>query len=532
MKHIAEQYEMPIEYKGPETVGRAYSTERPLEELTKHLKVVRSNQPHVTAEEARAQAAKVSRAGSDERTHHRHGMSVLNYIAACPGFTSRGGTNEAAEEGQKLHDRMEAIAALAIASPEYNSGHAAQDALQKVLSDGPIGEEEELHLKFCCKELDFWLQRCKKGHEAFIERRVAIRNPDGSQLNYGHYDLLVFLSDTMAVLIDYKFGWIPVPPADQNWQGKGYAVGVFQDFPQLKKIGVVFIQPKLLKTTRHSYDCSELRRMYEEIRDVIRAAQAESKTLRPGPYCDYCAVAGTCTALLNPAAQAVAIHEGLPMPPTFQGLQINTPEDAARALYVLDRLEVLIRESGLKEKARELARGNGGQLKCALPDGREIVVDLKQRNSPRSANSPALIADALKDVLTPEQVLAACDPKITRLEDIFAEVMTEKGEADATAILKFAESEAERVTKLGAPPAEAEQIRRTAKQEAKAARITKKRAVEILSDTLTSEGLLSAPEGKVEYLKVRVEKPVKQIHQNGCNSDNKKTGSEDETPRN
>lgn len=445
-----------------------------------------------------------------QQVHHKQGMSALNYLAACSGFENRGGTSQAAEDGDRLHDIMERVCGR-LANGSHMSGMpagATQSAtlcLAVFLETATVTEDEEFYLRFCCKELDFWL--AKKPLSIHTEARVHIRNPDGSILNYGHYDLLILLTPETGVLFDYKFGWIPVPAAAHNWQGKGYAVGNFQERPALKKLGVVFIQPKLHKITRCSYNRADLFEMYLGVKVVVQNAQAAVKTLRPGPYCDYCAAAPVCKALLNDAQRAVAIHEGLPMPQSFVGLKIETAEEAARALYVLDRLEVLIEESGLKEKAKEFARCNDGKISCTLANGQIITAELKSRNAPRALNSPALIADVLKDVLTPEQVLSACDPKISRLEPIFADALTAKADAEASRLLHEAElaSDACPDRKL------AKAIVKAAQEQAKATRITKKAAAEILSSTLASEGLLSPGDGKVEYLKVRVENQTKQI---------------------
>lgn len=420
-----------------------------------------------------------------ERQHHKYGMSKLNYLDACAGYTARGGTSQAAEDGTRLHEIMDKV----VAELQTCAVIKANAALRSVLENETISEDEEFYLESCCKELDYWL--AKPWVRIIREENVAILRPDGTELNNGYFDVAIFLSEENVVLFDWKFGWIPVPPAEGNLQGMGYSTAFLQKYPKLKTVGFVFVQPKLHKTTRAAYRREQLPEMYQRIRDVIARVENPEKTLRPGMYCDYCAVASTCTALLNPAAKAVAIHEGLPMPTTFTGLQINTPEEAARALYVLDRLEVLIQQSGLKERAKELARNNGGVLSSEVAPGQHVVVELRCRNAGRTVNSPALIADALKDVLTPEQVLSACDPKITRLEEIFADTLVTQRKAEADAVLAAGGT----------------------KEQAKSIRITKKQAREILSSTLHAEGLLSAPGGQVEYLKVRVEKQAKHINE-------------------
>lgn len=438
------------------------------------------------------------------RTHHKYGMSKLNYLAACPGFTSKPGTNRAAEEGTRLHEIMDKLVA------GFWNGYGPRATLEQyfdsVLANLTLSDDEEFYARYCCKEFDFWLKWVPV--KLAQEEQVAILNPDGSELNSGYYDLAVFLSERSAVMFDWKFGWIPVPPAEGNLQGMGYALAMFQKCPRLEKIGFIFAQPKLHRTTRCSYSREQLPEMYARVREVVRQAENPTKQLRPGNQCDHCAVASTCTALINDASRAVAIHEGMAMPATFTGLQINTAEDAAKALYVLQRLEVLIDASGLKDKAKEFARLNDGKIECEIAPGRRVVVELREKNASRSANSPVLIAEALAGQLTLEQVLGACEPKITLLEDIFADEYVKRGDAEADRCIQDAEQTISD-QQLDAKAAKA--LRATAKESAKAVRVTKKRAIEILDSTLRAEGLVTSPEGKVQYLKTRVEETPKQI---------------------
>lgn len=458
------------------------------------------------------------RTGNDERQHHKYGPSVMNYLAACPGYRSRHGTNEAAEDGQRLHDVMEKVVlevvpVLRMVEAGLRPVPSAEIALRQVLQTETVTEEEELYLRFCCRELDKWLPKLKTTDLA-VEQRVYVYHPDGNELNFGHYDLMIFFGKKVAILFDYKFGWIPVPPAQSNWQGKNYAVGTFQKYPHLEKLGVVFIQPKLHKVTQTTYARQDLYDMYLAVRGVIEAADNPNSPRRVGQYCDYCANAAGCTTLLNEGSKALAVYEGLPIPQGFAGLQINNAEDAVRALFVLDRLKVLLERSDeLKTIAKDFAKANNGTLMAPLPDGRLITVELKSRATPRSVDSPGLVAEVLKDFISAEEVLGACDLNITTLEKIFADALVSKHKAQADALQASAEAEAQRLERSGDLTGAA-QAREEAKGEAKALRITKKRAIELLSDMLTAEGLLSRPDNKVEYLKVRVEKtvtPVKHI---------------------
>lgn len=459
-----------------------------------------------------------------ERDHHPYGPSVLNYVAACPGFKSRGGSNEAAEDGTRLHDIMVKVLLVVVGQLRMKEGGvditpSALEALAVTLQTETVSEEEELYLEFCCREVDKWLPMVK-GTDIALEQRVYVRHENGKTLNFGHYDLLLFINGEVAILFDWKFGWIPVPPAERNWQGKNYAVGVFQKYPLLKKLGVIFVQPKLHRVTNTSYLRDDTYAMYREVRQVIETAQNPQAPRHVGPYCDYCALAGTCTTLINETDRALAVYEGLPIPQGFTGLQITNAEDAVKAMFVLNRLEAFLEKAAdLKALVKDFARANNGLLSAPLPDGRLITVELKSRNAPRSADKPGLIAEVLKDFLCSEQVLGACDVNITTLEEIFANALVERRDAEAQALLASAEAEAQRIASSGDLPGAA-QARDLAKREAKALRITKRKARELLGDMLSAEGLLSRPDTRVEYLKMRLEKQanISQLLPTACQS--------------
>ncbi len=420
-----------------------------------------------------------------ERLHHKYGMSKLNYLDACAGFTSREAeaneVNEAAEDGTRLHEIMSELASKL----KQQAGNLTARQILPRLDLSTVTEDELVTLEYCCDEIDFWMKRSRSEMwpEIKYEIQVSIWNPDGeTKLNHGHLDLLIFLTQEVAVLIDYKFGWLPVPPAELNLQGIGYAVACFQQFTRLEKIASVFVQPKLHRTTRHVLHSDNLPEMYERIRGVIARCESPDKTLRPGVYCDYCAAAPTCTALVKAAHTAVVKYEGLPLPDVFDGLAITTADQACVALYCINRLEKLIESGGIKAKALEMAQENGGYLEYAISPTEKITVTVHQKKKDREANSPALIAEALKEVLTPEQVLGCCKPSITALETVFAEVYVERA------------------------------------RELHGEKITKKAAKEILDSTLRSEGLVSQADGMIEWAKVRLEKTTNQIEngeQNG-----------------
>lgn len=428
-------------------------------------------------------------------------MSKLPAYKACSGYESQEGeTSQAAEDGTRLHEILDKLISDYKASTDKRP---LTDRLYEEFLAGQLScDEDELHLlDFCTKNVDKFL---KSATEIDNEIRVTIFKPDGSELNYGSLDVRLDLGRGAALVIDYKFGWIPVEHARSNMQGKGYALGTLQECSQFQTVSVMFLQPKLNTVTTATFKREQMYEMYAEIEAIISAAQAANKTLRPNPYCDFCKhAAAPCTALVKTASAVVAKYDAPDIPDIFDGLTITKPEQALAAFYLLDRLETLISKGGIRQKALEMAQAAGGKLSAEI-GGKLLTLEVKHRKSARSANSPAMIADVLKDVLTPEQVLGCCDPSITKLEEVFSEEYVARAKAEADAVLQSAEKEAANLTdkKL------ASQLLKQAKETAKSLRVTKKAAAEILNDTLRVEGLVTSGEGLVPYLKLKVESPL------------------------
>ena len=428
------------------------------------------------------------------RGHHPFGPSKLNAYAACPGYRPReGGASEAADEGTALHELMDKVA-----SESQRSGLPFLETLDTVLRGQAVDNEQYSWLRSCCEQVDTFLRKIKFSSISFHnEIQVQVVRADGNVVNYGHLDLLLTWDNgRRGVLFDWKFGWIAVPPAAENLQGMNYALGVLQQFPSLTVVGVMFVQPKIKQVSMATFSRADMPELLERIDGVIRAAQSPNPVLRPNPYCDYCDRAGTCAALASSSHAALTRYEELPFPAEFGRVEIRTPEDAAKALYVIGRLEThfTAAKTTLRQKVLEAAKANDGRMEVELPGGEKLVVEARQRNNPRTIGEPHAVAHAIRDVLTPEQVLSCCDLSVTRLETLFAETLQLKGAESKAELEQLAKDEPD--------PEKAQALLDTAKD----LQVTKKGAKEILTSVLAAEGLLTSGDGKVDYLKVRLEK--------------------------
>lgn len=410
------------------------------------------------------------------RAHHKFSMSKLNYldpsVGGCRGYKSREGSSAAAEEGTQLHEISEKVLR------DYLQGHKPGVTLQ-AFANARREWDDEAHalLSYCFKYLDEYAIR--PGAKFYIELKAKVRRDDGSEVNYGHLDLFVLNADGSAKLIDWKFGHSPVLPAETNRQGLGYAAAMFQTFPDAKSIEVVFVMPRLRWVTTHTFRREQASEMAYRVDQIVQGAIAvqgeegqrplNADLLNPGSACEYCARVGDkCPGYLRTYVTAVQRFGSLPSIPTTLDLDaIDTPEKAAIARAWVDFMELA--SQPIKDRAMDLARLHGDQIEAVLPDGQTVTYRIQSRSINRELGSAGEIFDALKDFVAPQQLLAAAKLGLDKTLEIAS-----------TALLECQ-------PEVG----------------------TKKAAREAILSLLESQGLVSRPDGKVEFLK-RTKTPTTQ----------------------
>ena len=396
--------------------------------------------------------------------HHRFGPSKLGYISECAGFTSRSGTNAAADEGTALHEHMEKILQLVATG----KAATAVDSLRFYTASVDLADDERDYLSFCCRRCDVYIAR--KPQQILTEISVSVTDEAGKELNHGTLDV-VFVWPTVGIIIDFKFGWVAVRHAAENPQGANYALGILQKFRGINTVGVEFVQPKLNWFSTGSYLRTQMAAMYQKISDVIERAifvqehpEDAQKFMAPGLYCQYCALSGSCAVLSNHRALAATKFNDLPQPVSFKGLSINTPQEIALARYWCDVIESGVKE--IKQRAFELAELNGGEIACTLPGGETVTYCVTEKNADRSLGSAIEISEALKEFLTPEEVLGAAELALGKLELVATNALVEAAKH-------------------------------------RGEKLTKKAAWNQIVSTLEASSLLARPDQKIRFLKRR-----------------------------
>lgn len=161
------------------------------------------------------------------KDHHEFPPSALNRFAACPIAykVCRGwaGTQSAATERGTLLHRAVYDEATYLSLPEAD--RAAIDFIR------------ENHLKPYPEE---------QGYIHLHEHRMSLKDENGEEINFGTCDILLLdPTKTVAMVKDWKFGSVPVPPATRNLQLIDYALCVFQEFPSVTKVFAEVVQPAL-----------------------------------------------------------------------------------------------------------------------------------------------------------------------------------------------------------------------------------------------------------------------------------------------
>ncbi len=416
---------------------------------------------------------------SATRKHHKFGPSRLEYLDTCAAFENRVSSDTSySDEGTMLHDLMDdVIKQVAVGAFKTT----LEQISEWVTSNHELTDEQINYLRFCCKECDKVL--ALHPEQVLSEINVVIKNEDGSEFNHGYLDVLFIRGGNTGILFDFKFGYIPVPHASINLQGMNYMVGVFQMFPDIQRIGVKFVQPKLGSVSEAIFERANVYEYYERLQIVVARSLAVSKYpetaqqfMKPGPYCDYCENSKHCAVLANHRASFANQFGSLPMPVPIASLTLEKPQDWALARYWVDVIDKGL--EGFKAQCQQVAENNGGELRCTLPNGEEVVYEMRERNSDRVLGGAQDISEALKESVTFEQILGAAKLSLTALKPIVETSMTELHNSN----LQKGEK-----------------------------KLTKKAAWEQATSTLEALGLLSKPDTKIRFLQLKKQQKQEEL---------------------
>lgn len=211
--------------------------------------------------------------------------------------------------------------------------------------------------------------------EVFREVRLPIKTPHVS--TFGTVDRVHILGDE-ALVFDYKFGWMPVSDADVNAQAAAYVAGVFQKWPDVRRVRFFFLAPMVNTVSgatfvRHEslwdeldYEPDETRAVtYDELIQrvdlvVERAVEQHGKVFSPQVHmCEFCGNKLHCKPLWEKALLLARVkpEDGLQLPKTLDPANIDDPDTMSKLRLAIVPLEKLIEE--VKARANWLAFDQG-----------------------------------------------------------------------------------------------------------------------------------------------------------------------------
>lgn len=332
--------------------------------------------------------------------HHEFSPSRLGRLAACPGsYAAERGLpdtpSEAAAEGTQMHAWMEQL---------FRRG--------RVDPDGPQPTDDQRETLDAARERALALVQGDR--IISVEARMALHHWSGL-LTEGTADLVAVPRDGVgaAVLVDYKFGRVPVTPQDARWQLGAYAAMIMQRW-HVDAVEAYIVQPRVaggLVQEPQIYDSADS--VAGRVHRVICACRTPGAPCVPDPdrQCRYCkaAAAGTC-----PAARAATEHV-LATATEYarnEGCDLRSWDD--------DRLVELVAETRLAARLAADAEAELRRRVEASPEGEVCGWRLESTPGRRKADPTEAWRRVAPSGITPEEYMACCDVSLPRLEALYA----------------------------------------------------------------------------------------------------------------
>lgn len=235
--------------------------------------------------------------------------------------------------------------------------------------------------------------------QTLVEQRMTL--DDNSATLVGTPDLVLIKGDR-AMLVDWKFGRIPVDQATDNIQLAAYAVLVHESYPNVRHISAFVLQPRLGNHTV-MYTYRQFTKMRENIFNVIYKTFVKRKTFNPSPdTCRYCPALRACPAVRDILGIKIADRQSAVAP---------TREDAAiwwDAAALADKWATAVRQAvrGIIEQAAEQGDHTPG-MEIKSRRGRQRVANIDD------------LWERLDGILDSGEFLGACTVSLPSLSEAY-----------------------------------------------------------------------------------------------------------------
>ena len=181
--------------------------------------------------------------------HDPCGPSSQEGRKACPGSLEAEDEipdfeSSVSREGTELHELVEECIKSYLADGGIP---VLYDRMKHILIDGkPITHEQISCVRVCLSMAVRAIERFRENGEPKVMTEFALDlHCIGCQYP-GTADLIIVAGDRQSsAVLDWKFGRNPVKPASENLQGRAYAAGIFDLYPEMQACTVCFVQPRV-----------------------------------------------------------------------------------------------------------------------------------------------------------------------------------------------------------------------------------------------------------------------------------------------
>jgi hypothetical protein len=304
-------------------------------------------------------------------------------------------TNEAAEEGTKLHAVMERV---------------LKDPSEWINIDD-LTDEQMSMCQFCYR----FAENFRTGFEWHVEEWVDLASVH-TEIEGGTADFVAVEPFKLAVVVDWKFGRGNVSRAEDSLQACAYAVGIAKKYDVPKVVTYIAHAPYQYISC-FEYDEDGLRMGEYAIKLVVMGCLPENAIRVADPdACKYCKAAANCPEVQRLASTLAVVGsvEQLPVPTLVR---------------LLDQCEIVDKLSGaVKQRARAILESGGQVPGWALKPGakRRAWADGAQAKLEEVAKKLGLREDQIwepKELVSPaglekswgkkKEIVAAVEPLLT-----------------------------------------------------------------------------------------------------------------------
>lgn len=372
--------------------------------------------------------------GSDGRPHHKYGFSFFGVLDKCPGARrskkSAPNLKQAGERGVELHGVLEKLVLDWVDSVATNP--APKTLLEVYEQQTKLGMHrgrpvaDLTSLRKVAEEVSPFLSPepgMLVGTEESIDLhgRPTEDDPNGEVISFGWYDLFVGLGRTVLI-IDHKFVRKEVDAAETNRQGHCFAVSVWQAYPEVEDVVVLFTMPECGSSLHRFSRTVDGQRLSEELWTIYEKSERPYKTLQAGDHCVYCMHRGDCEAAIGTVKTMVTGINPLAVPENFVPHLIKTAEDMAILRYWADTVLPIVEEI----KAQSVKWAENGTPVAATVNGQLVEYAIQSRALPRKVGEAIEIWKVVQEWMPVEALLMACKLGITDLETVVVQLVSDR----------------------------------------------------------------------------------------------------------